>query len=196
MDSTGFTTKTYVRHYDIKYRGKREHHWIKAHAITGIKSNIITTVHIKGRDAANSPQMPKLLDLTAQHFKVQEVYADKAYGAVSNLEAIECIGAQAYIKHKRNHTERRGGIWARSVHFYRYHRDQFNAHYHKSSNIETSFGMVKAKFGGYVRSKTERRQMNEILCKVLRHNICVAIQSIYELGIVPQFFAKEPAAAG
>ena len=37
--------------------------------------------------------------------------------------------------------------------------------------------------------------MNEVLCKILCHNICVVIQSIYELGIAPQFFAKEPAAA-
>jgi hypothetical protein len=37
--------------------------------------------------------------------------------------------------------------------------------------------------------------MNEVLGKVLCHNICVNIQSIYELGIVPAFFAKEPATA-
>ena len=55
--------------------------------------------------------------------------------------------------------------------------------------------MIKAKFDGYVRSKTERSLMSEVLCKVLCHNICVVIQSIYELGIVPAFFAKEPAAA-
>ncbi len=55
--------------------------------------------------------------------------------------------------------------------------------------------MVKGKFGGYVRSKTERSQMNEVLCKVLCHNVCCLIQSIYELGIAPQLFAKDPAAA-
>jgi hypothetical protein len=38
-----------------------------------------------------------------------------------------------------------------------------------------------------MRSKTETAQMNELLCKVLCHNICVLIQSMYELGIEPQF---------
>jgi hypothetical protein len=37
--------------------------------------------------------------------------------------------------------------------------------------------------------------MNEVLCKVLCHNICVKVHSIYELGIVPEFFTTQPAAA-
>jgi hypothetical protein len=32
--------------------------------------------------------------------------------------------------------------------------------------------------------------VNELLCKVLCHNIYVVIQSIYELGIKPMFWAK------
>lgn len=57
--------------------------------------------------------------------------------------------------------------------------------------------MMKAKFGGNVRSKTPVAQVNEVLCKVLCHNICVLIQSIYELGLEPVFWtseAKEPVA--
>ncbi len=179
----------------MKYRGQREHNWVKLHAMAGVKSNIITAVIIKDRDAPDVQQLPELLELNARHFRVQEVSAEKAYGSVANLEAIERAGARAFIYHKSNHTERRGGIWARSVHFFKYHKDEFKAHYHKRSNIETSFGMVKARFGGYVRSRTERSQVNEVLCKVLAHNICVMIHSIYELGIVPEFFGKQPSAA-
>jgi Transposase DDE domain len=109
----------YIRHYDVKYKGQTEHNWVKLHAMTGTKSNIITAVLIKGRDAADAPQLPELLDLTARHFKVLEVSADKAYGVVSNHEAIARAGAQAYIPHKTNHTGRSGGIWQRSYHFYK-----------------------------------------------------------------------------
>lgn len=45
--------------------------------------------------------------------------------------------------------------------------------------------MVKAKFGGYVRSREWTAQVNEVLLKILCHNICVAIQEMYELGIEP-----------
>jgi hypothetical protein len=49
--------------------------------------------------------------------------------------------------------------------------------------------MVKAKFGDAVRSKSDEGMVNEVLCKVLCHNICVLIQSIHELGIEPSFSA-------
>jgi transposase len=62
--------------------------------------------------------------------------------------------------------------------------------YHKRSNVETTFHMIKAKFGERLRSKTATAQENEALCKVLCHNLCCVIQSIYELGIEPPFWAN------
>ena len=64
-------------------------------------------------------------------------------------------------------------------------------HYHKRSNVETTFSMIKAKFGDCLRSKTAVSQTNEVLCKVLCHNLCCVIQSIYELGIEPAFGTDE-----
>jgi hypothetical protein len=67
-------------------------------------------------------------------------------------------------------------------------------HYHKRSNIETAFSMIKGKFGSALRSKSDTGQINEALCKVLAHNICVLVQAIHELGIEPVFFAPAQAA--
>ena len=47
--------------------------------------------------------------------------------------------------------------------------------------------MIKMKFGGSVRAKTPTAQVNEVLAKILCHNICVLIQSFYEFGISPEF---------
>lgn len=52
--------------------------------------------------------------------------------------------------------------------------------------------MVKAKFGDSIRSKVWEGQVNEILLKVLCHNICCLIAAIYELGINPTFWAESP----
>jgi len=49
--------------------------------------------------------------------------------------------------------------------------------------------VVKARFGDAVRSKSDAGMINEVLCKVLAHNICVVIQAIHELGIDPSFCA-------
>jgi len=64
------------------------------------------------------------------------------------------------------------------------------AHYHKRSNVETTFSMIKSKFSERLRSKTETAQMNEALCKVLCHNLCVVIQSMYELNLTPEFMSE------
>jgi transposase len=75
-------------------------------------------------------------------------------------------------------------------HLYKYNAAEFNQHYHKRSNAESTFQMIKARFGERLRSKTERAQINEALIKVLCHNICVVIQSMHELGIEADFIGK------
>ena len=48
--------------------------------------------------------------------------------------------------------------------------------------------MIKRKFGENLRSKSDVGQINEVLCKVVCHNLCVLISAIHELGLdVPPF---------
>jgi len=65
--------------------------------------------------------------------------------------------------------------------------------YHKRSNVETTFHMIKSKFGDSLRSKTPTAQINEALCKVLCHNLCCLIQSMFELSVKPEFWAQPTA---
>ena len=70
-----------------------------------------------------------------------------------------------------------------------YRREEYTQHYHKGSNIETAYSMIKGKFGSALRSKSDTGQINEALCKVLAHNVCVLVKAIHMLGIEPVFFA-------
>jgi hypothetical protein len=74
---------------------------------------------------------------------------------------------------------------------YQFEREAFLGKYHKRSNAESTFSMVKAKFRDHVRSKTDTAMANEVLCKFLCHNICVVIQSQCELGIEPIFWGEQ-----
>ncbi len=48
-----------------------------------------------------------------------------------------------------------GGAYQQMFHYSQFKRDEFLAHYHKRSNAESVFSMVKRKFGDYLRSKTD-----------------------------------------
>ena len=198
VDSSGFSTSTYSRWYDHKYGKERtKHSWIKTHIMCGVKTHIITSVEATSYESADTLQLPVLLEKTAETFNINEVSADKAYSSKKNLAAVVEVNATPYIPFKSYSKGSQGNntyseLWQRMWHFYNFNRDAFLIHYHKRSNVETTFSMIKSKFGTSVRAKSPTAQVNEVLCKVLCHNICVLIQSMYELGIEPTFWKNEP----
>jgi hypothetical protein len=157
----------------------------------GVKTKIVTSADISGWTAHDTNYFVPLVQTTAEHFRLGDVTADKAYLSHKNLRAVEQAGGTPFVPFKSNTVEPEGdSIWARMYHFFVYNRETFLEHYHKRSNIESAYSMVKGKFGDSVRSKSDTGQINECLCKVLCHNICVLIQAIHELGIEPTFGAK------
>src|SRR5262249_15999278 len=151
------------------------HDWVKVHIMVGVKTNVVTAVEIHDKLAQDSPQLPALLSATAKTFKVAEVSGDKAYGSLRNYDAIESVGAMPYIPFQTIHTRSGGGLWGKMFHYFHLHRDDFDRHYHKRSNVESTFSAIKRKFGDFVRSKTDTAMVNEALAKILCHNITVLI---------------------
>ena len=87
-----------------------------------------------------------------------------------------------FKKHANNRAER-CPIWKAMYRHFHEQREEFMSHYHKRSNVESVFSMMKRKQGTHLKSRNEIAQTNEILCKALVHNICVLIQEIFESGI-------------
>jgi transposase/predicted nucleic acid-binding Zn finger protein len=188
VDSSGFSTCQYVRWFDAKYGKEVDvHDWLKVHLMTGVKTHVVTSVEITGRHDHDSQQLPPLVEKTAEKFNIKEVSADKAYSSTDCHDAIVKAGGTPYIAFKSNATGAVGGVFQKMFHFYQYKRDEFLAHYHQRSNVETTFSMVKGKFGGRLRSKGDVAQTNEALCKILCHNLCCLIQSMFESGVEPNF---------
>jgi transposase len=189
-DSTGFSCSRFVRWYDEKYGvTKTGHDWVKAHAMRGKKTHIVTALEIRDRDAADSPQFKPLVETTAKNFTIKEVPADKGYLSHANLEQVDKLGATAYIPFKSNSVQGEAGrLWEKMFLFYQFNREEFEKHYHQRSNAESVFSMVKAKFRDNVRSKCDVAMKNEVLCKFLCHNICCVIMSQVELGIEANFW--------
>jgi transposase len=196
VDSSGFSTGQFMRWFDVKY-GKEEDRrvWLKLHLMCGVKTNIVTSVEVSDGYAHHYPYFKPLVERTAEiGFKMKEISADKGYLGATNMLATLQKGAIPYIPFKSNSVPHSSGsygaksaLWTRMYHFYALNRAEFLQHYHKRSNVETTFHMIKSKFGQRLRSKTLTAQVNEALCKVLCHNLCVVIQSMHELNITPEF---------
>ncbi len=194
VDSSGFTTCRFTRWFDHKYGQVREQHdWVKCHLICGVKTNIVTAVEILGRHTNDSVVLPALVERTAQNFQVAEVSADKGYASKSNAEIVASIGATPFISFASHHRGNGGGTWEKMYHYFQFRRTEFLSHYHKRSNVESTFSMMKRKFGDGLRSKTDVAMVNETLCKILCHNLVVLIHEMCELGIDPVFWGAATA---
>jgi transposase len=189
VDSSGFSTTRFQRWFDVKYGNNEDwHEWIKMHITCGVTTHIVTSVELSNARMHDSPYFKPLIEQTAKAgFKMKEISADKGYISKDNLQTAVDHGATPYIPFKSNTTGKGNELWKKLFHSSSFIRAEFLTHYHKRSNVETTFSMIKAKFGERLRCKTETAQVNEALCKVLCHNLCVVIQSMYELGVDPAF---------
>ena len=194
-DSTGFLTTRYERWFDTKYGApKKRQHWTKLHFTCGVRTNVITAVVIKEENAGDAPQLPEMVETTAENFTIRDFTADAAYGSNVNYDAINAAGGTGFIAFRGNATGGIGGLYEKMFHYFQFRRDEFLQHYHQRSNAESTVSMIKRKFGDALRSKTDVAMINETLCKVLCHNIVVLIHEMYELGIEPVFWTKLSAA--
>ena len=205
VDSSGFSTGVFQKWVDAKW-GKvkaeygspkavpiKKQDWLKVHLMVGVRTNIVTAIEVTHAHAGDSPQFAPLVETTSQNFVMNEVSADKAYSSEKNLQLVVVKGGQPFIPFRSNSTaknRRSGETWKRMFHLYGYNQEWFKAHYHKRSNVESTFSMVKRKFGERLRSKHKVAQVNEVLCKILCHNLCCLVHSMYELGVEVDFSAE------
>jgi hypothetical protein len=120
-----------------------------------------------------------------------EISADKGYGSVKNYKAIQRHGAVPYIAFKSIHTGRAEGLWKKIFHYFQFRRDEFLAHYHKRSNVESTFSMIKAKLGDHLRSKTDVAMVNEAMCKIILSQYLLPDPGGARLGITTEFWANQ-----
>lgn len=207
VDSTGFGTTLYYRHFTAKYgREQVAHDWLKLHALIGTTTNVIAVARITDRNANDSPHFAPLMQAGASAFTIATVTADKAYGSRANVALAASLGASPYIALRSNaqasaarafnSTTRDSTAWRWLYHLYNLHRDEFLARYHARSNAESTFSSMKRVFGDTLRSKTRVAQTNELLLKVIVHNIVCLIHSMLELDVtLPGFACTQTLAA-
>ncbi|MFN2526662.1 MAG: transposase [Actinomycetota bacterium] len=200
VDASGFSTSRFRKWLDEKHgiaQSGSYREWVKAHVVVGTRTNIVTAVEVTDWTRGDSPMFDPLVRATAKEFDVVEVSADRAYLTKSNVALTDELGVVPFIPFKSNTRPvlHENTPWARMYHRFMSDPDTFMSHYHKRSNVESTFASIKAKFGDGLMSRSQTGQTNEVLCKLLAHNIVVVGQAAIEFGIAPEFCTKSREAA-
>lgn len=187
IDATGFGTSRYKTYFDVRYGGAKNTKrqiFRKCHAVCGVATNIIVTADITYGYRHDTTKFEELANNTSRNFKIGHFLGDKGYQSKKNINIIRDLGGRAIIPFKKdqtgkNHHKGDSFTYKELFNFFQQNREEFMRIYHKRSNIESCFSMIKRKFGTDVKCKKEDSQDNEILAKILVHNICVLIQEIF-----------------
>ena len=189
-DSSGFGNAVlHDRWSQIRQNYNKHHKYFKAHISFGVLTNIVTACKITDGTQADSPLLPEMVNQTAENFKIEEWSADKGYLSRENYEAIFKYGALPLIPFKSNTTEKKkgSGIWAEMYNFFHKNQKLFMKKYHLRSNAESGFHMIKSRFGDLTQMKNEISAKNDVLVKILCHNLCVLVQELILLNVDVNF---------
>lgn len=188
IDASGFSTSIKENWLSVRLDNKPiQRTWRKLHIVTGVQTNVVSAAKITKAYSHDILEFQNLIGSTAKDFNVSEVSADAGYLSRSNVDFVGKLGAVPYIMPKSNikkTTKPLGSSsWKNMIKMWSKNKEEFKKHYHLRSNAESTFSMLKRKFSDHLRSKKEQAQTNEILCKVVCHNISVLVSGIFELDL-------------
>lgn len=193
-DSSGFSSRVFDRWFVHKWgRTVAETRWIKLHLMAGCRTHIVVAAEATDKPTADAPYLPRFVQIAAANFdRVEAVVADKGYLSHANYHAIHNIGAEGFIPFKKNSTPGPGHhkadpLWEKRFYEYYSKPEEFDRVYHKRSNVETVFEQIKDRCDSSVSARLPEAQVNEVMLKVLCHNICMLNKAAYELGCTRLF---------
>ena len=196
-DATGISNKygntRWIKIRHTRKEGILKREYSKLHIISGVKTNVICSAKITKGTVHESPLFRPLLDDTAKIFNIKEISADGGYLSRKNVKAIAKIGAVPFIKgSKCVNVPGRGTVsaWGSMLRLWKNHKMFFAEHYHRRSNVEATFGMIKRKFGDFCRCKKVISKENEILCKIVCHNTVVLAEALLSYDLKSGFMAS------
>ena len=185
-DATGFGISVLNdRWSQIRQKFNKHHKYYKAHICFGVFTNIVTSCKITEGTSHDAPHLPELVNETAKNFRMIECSADKGYLSRENLKVIWDNGCLPLIPFKDMNKGKRGHgiVWNSMYKFFKENREEFMKKYHLRSNAESGMFMIKQRFGDLSMMKHDVSVKNDVLVKILCHNLCVLAQEICLLDL-------------
>ena len=208
VDSSGFRTTNHMRWFQEKHGKKarqdsededqqewverKSREWLKVHIVVGTNTQIVTGVRVLGWRSSDYEQFVPLFQRVHELFNMLTITADGAYVGRNNFEATDRWGSTLYTPFHGKHVrppESDQSAWATAYRLYYDNFDDWFPLYHRRSLVETAYSTIKRLFTETIRSEKPVAQINEMLLKVLCHNIVVIIHEMFEMDVHP-FFAS------
>jgi transposase len=194
-DSTGFGCYQYERWMKVRFSQSSDNperlwkNYVKLHASIGTKTNVITAAEVTNATIGDCPMFEDCAKTTAKNFNVKGYSADKAYFSAKNMQIVQSLNFLPFIPFKVNTSDKpnKSSLWNYMYSYFRENRQEFDRFYHRRSNVETTFGMIKTRLGEFLKCRNLQGQKNEVLLKCLCHNICCLVQEIFESKIKIDF---------
>jgi transposase len=189
VDSTGFSISNSVSWSRAKYQDQKmmkQKNWIKLHCAVGTRTNVITSAKVSDKTGADYTHFVPVVEGTRRNFEIKELTADKIYNSEDHANYAASHGIDMYVPFKDNMKSvnpKSSAIWSKMFHYFSFNRSEFLQKYNLRSNVESTFGALKMKFGGLLKSKTFQGQVNETLAKVVAFNLVTLVHAMNEFGI-------------
>lgn len=195
-DATGFGCYQYERWMKVRFADSIENpeklwrDYVKLHASIGTRTNVITFAEVTHGNTADVNYFSQAAINTSMNFKVKRYSLDKAYLSAKNMQIAESLNFLPFIPFKSNSVEHKKdehGLWNYMFDYCKNNKEEFDKFYHRRSNVESTFGMIKTRLGEFLKCRNFQGQKNEVLIKCLVHNICCLVQEIFESKVEIDF---------
>jgi transposase len=194
IDSTGFTMAQSSTWYDVKYGRTTKREYRKLHIAVDALTHVVTDAIVSNSNGDDTTRLPTLLKGTMTRITPSDVVADKAYAGKPNYDAIQSAGATPFIPPRGRMTGKGSELMRQMFHAFRTEDPVILQRYHQRSNVETVMFMLKTQFGERLATRSQTGQVNELLAKVLCHNLHSLVMASARFGLSLKFFpnAEKP----
>ena len=187
-DSTGIRTQLFSTWFSLrcKKRIRRRDH-LTVHTTIGVKSGIVTALNIGINQGKDNKIFREHVDKTSENFKINEWSGDGMYWCKKNCRKVSERGGKPYFKCKSSWNGKQDGFpsWKEMNKDFVENKEDYDKHYHKRSNVESTNHSKKALHGNSVYSRLPSARINEETLRWINHNISVLNRAMYEWNINP-----------
>ncbi len=176
IDSTGFE----IRHASLHYLNKRpgtqrfrSPFWPKLTVLCHTRSYLWLGCHVSYGPSNDAPGFTPALRQAAELIDWDQILADAAYDSEWNHQlSRDVLGIRSTVIALNSRGTRK---WPHTKYRRQMKRRFWRQSYRQRVHVESSFSMDKRQLGSFLRSRQENSRFQEVLFRVLAHNLAILL---------------------